>query len=67
MLKQTALALAALTLSACATRPEWLENHIACTPDGEELHALSVWGPFSIGSRIVDDEAAIVCEKLRKP
>lgn len=52
-----------LTLTGCSTtRPAWLENRVACTVDRSQLHALSVWGPFSIGSRIADTDATAVCQ-----
>lgn len=50
-------------LSGCATRPDWLGNRIACTVDGKELHALSKWGPFSIGSVIDERDAKVVCAR----
>jgi hypothetical protein len=57
------VALILLLLAGCATRPEWLRNRIACTPDGGELHALSVWGPFSVGSAIDPRDAEAVCRR----
>lgn len=60
MLKVFVFVLLAL-LSGCASRPTWLENRIACTADGQQLHALSLWGPFSIGSPIAAADAAVVC------
>jgi hypothetical protein len=60
MLKVSVFMLLAL-LSGCASRPVWLENRVACTADSTELHAISKWGPFSIGSQIAPADAAVVC------
>ncbi len=56
------LALAAL-LAGCGTRPTWLDNRAACTLDGEQLHVLSVWGPFSIGTEIRREDAEVACRR----
>jgi hypothetical protein len=52
-----------LLLAGCSTRPKLMENRAACTLDGTELHVLSKWGPFSIGTRVADADAATVCKK----
>lgn len=63
MLKTTtAAAMLLLLLSGCASQ-QWLENRVACTVDGTELHAISKWGLFSIGSEIAAADAAVVCKK----
>lgn len=65
-MKVRALALLAVTfLSGCATRPEWLENRAACTLDRRELHVLSKWGPFSIGSIVSEADAVYACAEKR--
>lgn len=56
---------AALILGGCATRPAWLENRIAVTADGRQVHVLSVWGPVSIGSRVADSDARAIIEALQ--
>lgn len=57
-----ALLFALTQLTGCATRPVWLENRVACTLDRKELHALSKWGPFSIGSVISASDAEVACK-----
>ena len=51
---------AALLCSACAS-PKWLETRAVCTVDKTEAHALSKWGPVSIGSKLADADAAVIC------
>lgn len=55
----------ALLVSGCSSTPTWLENRIACTVDGKQAHAVSVWGLFSIGSRIAEADAAAVCKRVQ--
>ncbi len=50
----------ALSLAGCADT-RFLENRIVCTVDKQHAHAVSVWGPFGISSRIAASDAAIVC------
>lgn len=57
------LILSAILLAGCASRPAWLENRAACTVDGNEAHALSKWGLFSIGARLSDSDAAMICKR----
>lgn len=67
MLRSLGLALAAALLAVlcagCSTRPRLLENRAACTLDGTELHVLSKWGPFSVGTQLAAADAAVVCGK----
>ena len=56
-----ALCMAAALMAGCATRPAWLENRAACTADGMQLHAISVWGWFGISSRLAAADAAVIC------
>lgn len=53
-------------LAGCASRPTWLENRVALTADGKQAHVLSVWGPFSIGARVSDSDAAAIIEALQR-
>ena len=50
-------------LAGCSSAPKWLENRIACTVDGAEAHVVSKWGPVSVGSKIADADAKVVCAK----
>jgi uncharacterized lipoprotein YajG len=50
-------------LTGCSTSPKWLENRVACTADGKEAHVLSKWGPVSIGARLADSDAKVVCSR----
>ena len=52
--------LAAILLTGCAT-PKWLDNRVVCTVDGKEAHALSKWAQFSIGSKLAQADAAVIC------
>lgn len=49
-------------LAGCASAPKWLENRLSCTVDGKEAHVLSKWGPVSIGSKLADADARVVCQ-----
>ncbi len=59
----TVLPLLGLLLAGCGSMPKMLENRAACTLDGAELHVLSKWGPFSVGSKLAPADAAVVCAK----
>jgi hypothetical protein len=52
--------LALLTLTGCGT---YFENRVACTVDGKESHLVSKWGAFSIGAKIAESDAAIICKR----
>lgn len=58
---------ALILLPACSTKPVWLENRAACTLGPQEgqkqLHALSRWGWFSIGTQLSDADAEVVCAR----
>jgi len=58
----TLIALAAL-LAGCGTLKGAFENRVVCTVDGSELHALSKWGPVSLGYKIADTGARVVCAR----
>ena len=63
-MRLAALLLAAM-LAGCASDPTWLENRIACTPDGTELHVISKWGAIEFGSQMSDADAAAVCSPAK--
>jgi hypothetical protein len=66
----TLVLLAALSLQGCAALDKALENRVLCTAAGDEVHAISKWGRFSIGTEIAKaDVAAIVeaCRNAAKP
>lgn len=52
----------AILLTGCASSPRWLENRVACTADKSEAHVLSKWGPISIGARIAEADARVICQ-----
>ncbi len=49
-----------ILLTGCAS-PKWLENRVACLADKSEAHVLSKWGAFSIGAKIADEDARVIC------
>lgn len=56
------LALIPVVLLAGCASPKWLENRLSCTVDGKEAHVVSKWGPVSIGSKLADADARVVCQ-----
>lgn len=49
-------------LSGCAS-PKWLENRAVCTIDGKEAHVISKWALLSIGSKLADSDAKVMCSR----
>lgn len=53
--------LCALLLAGCSSAPKFLETRVVCTVDRAEAHALSKWALFSIGSKLAQADAAVIC------
>lgn len=53
--------LAALLLSGCATRPEMLENRLACSVNGDTAWVVSMWGAIGVASTLARRDATRVC------
>ena len=49
-------------MTGCESMPKMLENRAVCTVDGKEAHTLSKWAVFSIGARLADADAAVICK-----
>jgi len=49
-------------LTGCASLAGDFETRLACTPDGSEIHVISKWGPFSIGTKLAKGDTAL-CAK----
>ena len=47
---------ALLLLFGCANNPA-LDNRVVCTLDKSEMHVISKWWVFSIGSQVAADDA----------
>lgn len=53
----------AAMLAGCGSQPKLFENRASCTLDGKELHVLSKWGRFSIGTQVADADAVVACAR----
>lgn len=51
-----------IALSGCSTIERKFENRAVCTMDGKEAHVISKWGVFSIGSKLADADAKVICK-----
>ncbi len=61
-MKGAAFILAAVLLSGCATRPEWLGNRLACSPTGHRAWIVSLWGPLGLASELDGADAQAICQ-----
>ena len=60
---RTFVAVFALLVSGCASDPVWLENRVACSLDGKEMHFISKYGPIEFGSQVADADAKAACKR----
>lgn len=61
--KITLLLSLAFVATGCASLEGKLDNRVVCTVAGDKAYALSEYGPISVGSRVADEDRAVICKK----